>query len=297
MAAPASPKERVMWSLSNRARVARALKALSEAGSIAAFLKLLAPVAATISGAIVAFALGHGSIAAFLAGGLCALIVATLGVFFPLRAVFRRLVYGYRLVEVRITLLIDAFGSNQHERIVELVPHIIRTGTRLIQDRYCEAEPRSDDRKAPQHKPTLVGGEGVVLGPTWDGASRLWRYYVELGAPQVAGDETRLTLRQLLDFRRRPHLPTLQRTIVEPTDSLTLKLVLPASHWPVVACGEAVVPGDLRRRMEVELDAAHHEIQLHVPNPRFGTSYLIRWTSVSPHSAPEPSVALPAAIH
>lgn len=265
-----------MWSQNGRDRFSRVVNAIAQASSIASFAWLLAPVAVALAASVVAFALGHSWLAAFAAGALAMFLLLVVLLTYPLHKMLRRLFYGFRFTNVAITLAIDGNGSRQHVREVELDARIVRTGIRRLPDRYCRPGPMAG-RGEPRHTPHIVEGQARVVDVLYDEAAGCWIYGVDLGGPLAAGTDRHVRLQQDLDFTDVQYEPFLQRTILDPTDHLRLRLRVPAKYWPLQASGEEWLLAERARNVDVVIDEEHHEVRMDVAKPRFGSIYRIRW--------------------
>jgi hypothetical protein len=279
-----------MWSQHGRDRFSRVVNAIAQASSIASFAWLLAPVVVAVAASVVAFALGHSWVGAFAGGAATMDLLLVVLLTYPLHKMLRRLFYGFRFTNVSVTLSIDENGSREHLREVALDARIVRPGIRRLPDRYCQPGPRAGD-EAPRHRPRVVDGPGRVLDVLYDEAAGCWIYGIDLGGPLPAGTERSVRLHQELDFSRVEYEPWLQRTILDPTDHLRMCLRLPARYWPVSAWGEEGLPAERARKVDVVVDAEHHEIRMDLPKPRFGSIYRIRWAPVD-HVSGAPTAAL-----
>lgn len=288
-----------MWSRGSIERWRRAINAAAQAVGISASVLTILPLLIPLSGAAVAFALGHPWIGAFAAGAaamLCALVVLLA---LPLRGALRRILYGFRYRVAETTLHIDADGPRVHRRTSRYCVKIVRTGIRRIPDRYCAPGPGREARRlqshgpraVPGHRPRVVSGAAKIVGLLWDSDDECWNYLMDLGAPMSAGAQREIKLEQAFDFCGVGYDPRLQRTILDPTDRLILRIRMPAERWPVTAEGEEFLPEHHPRTLPVNVDEAHREVTLDVAKPKFGHVYRLRWSSVSPRSqSPTPAV-------
>jgi hypothetical protein len=296
-----------MWSQGTTARFARIFSALSQAASIASFAWVALPVLAPLAAVAAGFALGHPMLGAFAGGAIAMLVLATLVLAFPLRAMIRQLFFGFRHRSVEVTLRIDENGPRQHQRDLALDTRIVRTGIRKIPDQYCapgpaaktdlepalraldqalDTDPRiaisSVPASGPTHAPRVVQGDARVLGPLYDPPNDFWIYDLDLGASLSAGTDRQIRLQQDLDFRMVEYAPRLQRTILDPTDRLLLALKLPNHLWPVEAEGEEFLNPSRPRKLPVQTDERMREVRLVVDRPRYGHIYRLRWSPARP---------------
>ncbi len=275
-----------MWSQGTRQRGQRAIRALAEASSIGALVLVLVPMLAPFAASAIAFSLGHEWIGSFAAGAVSMFVLLVLVIAFPLHQALRRIFYGFRLCHVEIAMSLDDQAPKVHRRTAVFQPRIVRTGERHIPDRYCAPGPRSalqsqvgTPSSKPAHSPRVVRGNAQILGPLYDSADDCWNYQMDLGASLASGIVREIRLEQTLDYRSEDYEPRLQRTILDPTDHLTLRLKIPRERWPIDAEGEELLSGNRPRKLKVNTDEEHGEVVLEVKKPRFGRIYRIRWTS------------------
>jgi hypothetical protein len=266
-----------MWSDSSRDRVGRVVAAIKQAASLGTAVAMLAPIAVAAAAVVSGFLLGHPWIGAFAGGALSMVLLQAALLMFPLHGVMRRLFWGLRFRDVRVTIEIDRHGERRHRRRTEFDVQIVRTGIRKVPDRYCAPGPRGTQTDEPRHAPKVVSGNARALGVLYDHNDECWLYEMDLGAPLGAGALCNLAVEQELDFSGVGYEPRVQRTILDPTDHLELRLNVPDGCWPVKAVGEEILNGDRRKSLELEIDDAHREVRLEVNEPRFGSIYRIRW--------------------
>ena len=266
------------------------MDALSQGASIASLLIVVVPAAVPIVGAVLAFSLGQSWVGAFAAGGAAMVVVLVLVAALVLPGTIRRVIYGFRYRRVEITLELDARGGRIHSRTTRVAIGIVRTGIRTVKDRYCAPGPRCDGRlirgqgarAGLHHEPRVRQGTARVVALLWDANDECWNYQLDLGAPLAAGAEREVVLEQNLDFRGVAYEPRLQRTVLDPTDHLVLRLRLPDTHWPLEVEGEEILKGGRPKRLPVVIDAEHREVYLEVRKPEFGGVYRLRWSPVDP---------------
>ena len=289
-----------MWPQNSRERARRAWSALAQAASIASFLWIAVPAVVALAAIPVGFLSGHFWIGAFASGAATMLLLLIVLLMYPFHQPLRRIFYGFRITDLQVTIEIDAHGVRCHRRRIQFATRIVRTGIRHLPDRYCCPGPRAGDDVPLRHRPRVVTGNARILGPVYEQSDDCWIYQMDLGAPLSAGTDRTVQLTQELDFTPVNYEPRVQRTILDPTDHLTLCLKVPSNCWPVEASGEEVLPTGGLRAVPVVEDAEHNEVRLDVRRPHFGSIYRIRWSPVNEawrtQQAPSGQYEVPADI-
>jgi hypothetical protein len=211
-------------------------------------------------------------LATFTAGVLlCCVIV---GMVYVRSVVSRWLLRGYRWVSAEYVYTIHDDEAKHHSQTVTILLEAIRPGVDHFESRYQWSG------KGIEHEPQVLSPGHVLMGaPIQRG---LWKfYYVHFGRVLDEGERVTVSIRQTLHDDEGKFEPFLAKTVAEPVDSLTLRVVLPASTHPsdvvFTEATSAVPTGSLVHQEAGAYNPATSEIRWDVPSPVFGHRYEIRW--------------------
>jgi hypothetical protein len=274
----------MIWTNAKKARCRRVIEACAQASSIGFGLTALVPVASAVAVLLGGLLSGNAWLAAGAAGALAAAVIGVILALGPLHEPVRRLILGARFKRVAVRTVLKVNGH--HTREVEYDIKIVRTGVRRIADRYCCLGPtrdvsrrldRSPSPSTPSHAPRIVRGGASVMGPLWDTAEACWHFLVDFGSPLASGTTRTISIEHTIDWSHLDYAPRIQRTVLDPTDELELRLQFPGVDWPSESRGEELVSSRKARDLTVTRDAERKELIMVVSKPRIGHTYRIRW--------------------
>jgi hypothetical protein len=270
-----------MWSTTNRARLRRVIDAFVAAVSLTSGLAVLLPPLVAIGVGAWGWLAGHSQIASVALGAAAGVLSSALIAFTVLHPVVRRLLYGYRFERLEILHQIDDEIWWRHHLRIHIHLRVIRTGLRIIQNRYtCSAVPQAGS-EAPSHRPRIVAGAHEIFGPVFDNPS--WIYWILLGGALSSGQRREISVEQDLCDAEDTRQQRISKTVTEPIDHLVLRVRVPEAMWPVEAEAYERIPGqDRARSITLVEDAPVRELRLIVHKPTFGREYSINWTMPQP---------------
>jgi hypothetical protein len=255
-----------------RQRLSRVFVWLKTFIELAAALATLAAVG--VLGVLGSLLAGHRGAALIFAGmTLVALALAAIQLYVFHRRFdsleFRR---GYRWRRAEMVYSIDKHDPSHHSLRVTVELQAIRPGVSLFEDRYWWSGHGEDENLEALRPPT------EVLGPVRQSE---WKYfYVPLGRELAVGETITVVTRQKLVDSGGTFQPFFAKTVVEPLDSLTLKVELPEGRVHVESTEyDGVGPGSRSLRpLDHRYDHSAGEILLDVSSPVVGHRYEVRWS-------------------
>lgn len=181
---------------------------------------------------------------------------------------------GYRWTSASYTYSIDPTDPHFHRQRVDVEICALRDGVRTFTNQYLWSGSGVDDL------PEIVSPHSYLMGPVMRSGG--WKHYaVSLDPPLRRGEVGTVSLLQRLIDSDERFDSFLAKTLHERLDRLTLRVELPATHWPDRAWrvhkrgrGAAAVEVD---RTEVALGAPGAAIEWVVDKPSFMHSYEIVW--------------------
>lgn len=295
----------MIWTNTKKARCRRIVEACAQASSIGFGLTALVPAVGTVAALIAGLVSGTDWLAAAAGGVMAISVIGAMCALGPLREPIRRLFWGVRFPRVTVKTVLNANGLYLREVTYEM--KIVRTGLRRFADRYCCPGPTrgiaSNEIDRPcltpslPHAPRVTQGGASILGPSWDTAEDCWHFLVDFGSPLSSGTDRTISIQQTIDWSHLDYLPRIQRTVLDPTDKLELRLQFTDVAWPSESWGEELISTRKARDLRVKRDAEHKELILIISRPRLGRTYRIRWSeskialgppdlaSIEPHEA------------
>lgn len=188
----------------------------------------------------------------------------------------RWLLQGYRWLQVEYQYHIHNDDPSHHTQTITILLQAIRSGIDHFENRYFWTAQGQEDT------PTILSPGHSLMGPVIQHGG--WKhYYVHFGHELTKGEKVEVKIRQELYDHDGKFEPFLAKTMSEPVNRLSLKVVLSSTIHPLhIDCTEekgAVPFNNLVKKLscKINFDGENQIISLDVPHPTLGHRYEIRW--------------------
>lgn len=237
---------------------------------------LITLFATSIGAAIIAWILQYRSLTVPLltfALGIAITLIAVVAVYLKASPV-KWLLRGYRWVNAEYLYTIHEDNPKHHSQLITIVLESLRPGVDHFENRYLWSGEGKED------SPKLQSPGHSLMGPPVQRG--VWKYYfVHFGYELAMAERMEIKILQELYDTKGKFEPFLSKTIIEPLDHLTLRVVLPKTQTPTkidLTEGSGPVPSDSMIHKETgKFDTNNREIRWEIQSPALGHRYEIRW--------------------